>query len=277
MFREKNRINLYRILAVCCFCLAVAIHYTGRTDLGVQGRKKLHLVPPLEFSRLISLGHPAFLADLYFSRVLTYVGSQTWDRTFKPNSDWAYGMMNLITDLDPHYYQAYLFAGLGLIHEPDDVKRAKIIIDKGMAYFPDDWHLPFWVGYYHYAMLEDYETASEYLWQAMNKPNAPTSMLATMISAFKKGGDFAKAIKALEVMVEATQEGHVRDVLSKKLVQLKNMEKLQNLVEEFNNDQGHYPDSLNELISFGYIGAIPSDPIGWTYYWDNGNQRISVK
>ena len=43
--------------------------------------------------------------------------------------------MDVVTDLNPRFYKAYLLSSMGLIHKFEDVKLAEPILQKGMKNF----------------------------------------------------------------------------------------------------------------------------------------------
>ena len=120
------------LLALACFLAAMAASYLLDRAYPRIIQRELLVVPDRKISELLSLDHRGFLADLLFIQVNLHSGSLMWKPLKIPfDSDWAYGTIDLITDLDPRYYIAYLYAGMGLIHRFDDVKRARKILEKG--------------------------------------------------------------------------------------------------------------------------------------------------
>jgi len=223
----------------------------------------------------LSLDHRGFVADYLFVQVSLHSGGLMWkplDIQF--DSQWSFGTVDLLTDLDPQYYTAYLFSGMGLIHNFDDAKLAKPILQKGMAVFPDSWELPFWIGYDHYTYLEDYQTAAQYFYEAAQKPGAPGRFLALLVSAAKKGGSYENAFWAMKIMMESAEDEKTRQVYEKKLVQLENLIVLTQASQKFNEITGHYPESLTDLTRKGLVPGLPEDPLGMAYTWDSEKKRV---
>ena len=185
--------------------------------------------------------------------------------------------MDLITDLDPHYYMAYLFSGMGLIHDFDDVKRAVPILEKGMRVFPDSWELPFWIGYDHYTYFNDYETAAKYLMIAAQKPGAPKKFFGLLFSSLKKTGNYEHGIWVLDGIMENITDEGLRTIYGQKRDQLKNLLFLQNQVTLYFNQTGAYPDSLSELINIGMIEKLPLDPFHKSYIIDEDKKLVVAK
>ncbi|MFH1090849.1 MAG: hypothetical protein V1742_04690 [Pseudomonadota bacterium] len=265
------------ILAVICFLGAVSFSQADKLLYPYEVRDSLRSVPPKEIVQVLSMGHTGFLSDLFFAQVNVHSGSLTWrpgKLTF--DSQWAYGMMELITELDPKYYMAYLFCGMGLIHDFDDIKLAAPIMKKGMAVFPDSWEIPFWLGNGYYLYAEDYKEASHYLWQAANKPGAPKYFLAFMTKITQRAGDYDRAIWAMKAMLEDAKDENLKVIYTKRIIQLENMSGLNQAARFFKEKKGGWPNDLQELVKEGIIKAVPQDPFGLTYKWDRQSNRVSV-
>jgi len=266
------------ILSLCSFVAAVAFGFLEARLYPLVLREEIRVVPSEEITRLLCLDHRGFAADVFFIKVNLHSGSLMWKPlAFQFDSDWSYGMMDLVTNLDPKYYTAYLFSAMGLIHNFDDVKRAQPIIEKGMKVFPESWELPFWMGYDYYVYLEEYEIASKYLWQSAQKPNAPKAYLALLLSVFRKGGAYDKALWALEAMLGETDDNALKMVYQKKLIQLQNLAFLQGAVHEYQRRCGRFPSSLDALIKEAIIPKLPEDPMGMQYQWDGEQKRVVVR
>jgi hypothetical protein len=266
------------ILFFCSFVAAIAFGFLEKKLYPLVLREEIRIIPSEEITRFLCLDHRGFAADYFFITVNLHSGSLMWKPlTFQFDSDWAYGMMDLITALDPKYYTAYLFSAMGLIHNFDDVKRAQPILERGMAVFPESWELPFWMGYDYYVYLEEYEIAGTYLWQAAQKPDAPKTYLALLLSVFRKGGAYDKALWALQAMLGETEDDNLRMVYEKKLVQLQNLAFLQDAVAEYHKRKGRFPSSLDAVVKEAILPKLPEDPMGMAYRWDREQKRVVVR
>jgi len=266
------------LLSFCSFLAAVSINFLEKRLYPLVLREEIRVVPKQEVVNFLCLDHRGFAADLFFIKVNLHSGSLVWKPLkFQFDSDWSYGMMDLITDLDPKYYTAYLFSAMGLIHNFDDVKRARPILEKGMKVFPQSWELPFWMGYDYYVYLEEYEIACKYLWEAAQKPNSPKIYLALLLSVFRKGGAYKKALWALESMLAEAEDENLKKVYQKKLLQLQNLAFLQDMTQKYKREKGHFPNDLKDLIEERIIAKIPDDPMGMSYEWDEEKRRVVVR
>jgi hypothetical protein len=257
---------------------AVLFNFIASASYPPEIRDDLRLLPTSEMAGLMSLDHRGAMADYLLSSVSVHSGSLMWKPLdIKFDSEWAYGMMNLVTDLDPKYREAYLMSGMGLIHSFSDAELALPILKKGIAANPDSWELPYWYGYDTYFYLDDNETASEYFMMAAKKPDAPKVNWGLLVNISKESGFYENAYWALQVMYESARSDKVKTIYGKKLVQLQNALLLQKAADKFYGERGNLPDTLDELASKGYIDEVPEDPMGKGYFWDTEKNKVLIK
>lgn len=265
------------IIAITAYILAVGVFSLSAKLYPPGIRDDIRVVPPVEVVRSVSLGHQGFVADLLLAKITIHSGSLMWkplDINF--DSEWAYGTVDLITDLDPKFFKAYLYSAMGMIHSFDDVHRARPIVEKGIAVFPDNWELPFWIGYNYYAYFHDYDTAGEYLWQAYNKPDAPKNFLSLMLSTLRQAGDYEKALVVIEQMFNEATDASLKMVYAKRMIQLENLLVLQNAARIYKDVRGHLPEDIETMVSEGLLPEIPEDPFGMPYKIDPDSEALVV-
>ena len=257
---------------------AVTVNYASRMAYPLEIKEEIRFVPQKEVVEILSMGHRGLAADALFIQTILHSGSLIWKPlTYQFDSDWSYQVIDVATTLDPRYLNAYLFAGMGLVHGPRDVELARPILERGMTYFPDNWELPFWIGYNYYIYLENYEKAGEYLWKASQCPDAPDNFLSLMFSSFKKGGNYERAIMVLRSLIESTDNPKIIQVYQKRIIRLENMLVLQKIAAQYEQLRGYQPETLDNLVSEGLISSIPDDPMGKQYQWDTHNHRVIIK
>lgn len=268
-------VRKYLLLAVVAYLCAVAVIVLSARLHPFKMYEQVRFVPAVEVTRLLSLGHPGFVADMLMSRVVLHSGSMMWlPLEFQFDSPWAYATMDLVTELDPRYLMAYTYPAMGMIYDFDDVHRARPIVDKGIEVFPDRWELPFWIGYAYYAYFHDYDTAAGYLWQAYNLPDAPRSFLSLMLSTLRQAGDYEKALVVIEQMYNEAEDDNLKMVYARRIIQLENLLTLQRLVRLFKEAKGRYPEDLQEMVRVGMIPELPRDPFGAVYRLDPESEAL---
>ncbi len=272
----NDRFSRLALVCVLFWIAAVLVNYGSRTIYPLQMRQDVTFLPSREVTDFLCLDHRGLAADLLFIQVILHTGSLAWKPpSFTFQDEWSYGMIDLATDLDPHYLEAYLFAGMGLVHSAEDVHRARPILDKGMEIFPDNWELPFWAGFDHY-MIGEHHIAGEYLWRAANLPGAPTSFLSLLYSSLTETGVWEKGIQVLKMLIKTTKRDNVIRVYEKRIVRLQNLLFLQEGVEAFRKRYNRYPERLDELVESGLLARLPEDPMGKQYVWNRERQRVQV-
>jgi tetratricopeptide (TPR) repeat protein len=241
-------------------------------------RDDLRLLPSKEMVGLLSFDHRGAAADYLFTQVSIHSGSLMWKPLdIKFDSGWAYGMMDLVTDLDPKYREAYLMSGMGLIHNFSDVNLAPPILKKGMEANPDSWEIPYWYGYDHYFYLDDSDTAAIYFTEAARKPGAPKTNWGILVNVAREAGHYEKAYWALQVMYDSAKSEKIKNIYAKKLVQLQNIFLIQKAADAYQQEKGAYPAALGEIIEKGYMEEIPEDPMGKGYTWDVEKKKVVIK
>lgn len=100
------------------------------------------------------LGFDTFMADMYWLRAIQYVGGNALSNEFPVLE----GYMNTITDFDPHFAHAYHFGGI-LLPATQKYEAARALLLKGEKNMPEEWQLPYDLGFLSFYYLEDYDAA----------------------------------------------------------------------------------------------------------------------
>lgn len=265
------------IIILSCWAAAVTVNYFTRVAYPLEFKEELRFVPQKEVVEILSLDHRGLAADILFIQAILHSGSLMWKPLeYEFDSEWSYQAMDLTTTLDPRYLTAYLFSGMGLVHGSDDVRLARPILERGMVQFPQNWELPFWVGYLHHIYLEDYKTAGEYFWRASQCPGAPKTFLSLMLSSLKKGGQYERAIWALNSLIEHTENKKIVQIYQKRLIRLENMVILKKAAAHYRKTKGVPITELNQLVTEKFLPEIPEDPMGKGYEWDLKTFRVKL-
>jgi tetratricopeptide (TPR) repeat protein len=265
------------LLALLAYLAAVGLNFDRQRLYPAGFRDELRFAPPYRVAEFLCLDHRGLAADLFFIRVIQHTGSLVWKPlTFAIDSDWKYALIDLATRLDPQYYSAYLFAGMGMIQEFDDIYRAEPILKRGCEAFPESWELPFWLGYDFYVYQNDYAVAARYLWAASEKPKAPKGFLVLLLKALREQGAYAQAQIVMTKMAAAAANPTVKELYRKKSVRFANLARLQAAAKRFITKRGRPPVKIAELVASGLIAKLPADPFGRPYLWDAQQRRVVV-
>lgn len=130
------------------------------------------LLPSAHSAQLVSLGFDRLAADYFWLRFVSYIGdvrARQLDRYALADR-----YIDLITDLDPGFVQAYWFAAFVIGGDQRNPTRAAELIDYGVKQNPDNWYLPFIAGINQLLYRNDATAAVKYYRIASNYPGAPS-------------------------------------------------------------------------------------------------------
>ena len=101
---------------------------------GLEGAKEYMSIPPAETVRVLGAGFENISADALYVNFIVYFGKHL-------RKDKAYynlaPVLDLITDLDPHFQGAYLMGAMAL-GDNGDVAASEALWDKGVRLNPDN-------------------------------------------------------------------------------------------------------------------------------------------
>lgn len=185
---------------------------------GLLGKDVGH--PPLEIPKqetsinfnadlmhLASVGFNSTIADLVWVQTLM---ESDLDHYRGPKLDsWLYHRFELISRLDPNFYENYLYGGQYLMIVKDDLDGAEELISRGLKLFPDDMSLNWYMGFLWAYERLDVARAYPYFKKVSVHPNRPQmfdSIFARM-SAQAMGAReaFAVALESWKQQPEGSQ------------------------------------------------------------------------
>lgn len=113
----------------------------------------------------------------------------------KCNKGWVYSMLNSITDIQPRFKIAYDTGAVLLSVLVDDREGARLIYDKGLSLYPDDWEMNFRAAYHYLWEMQQPQKAA-LLFDKAAKLGGPPWIVALSAALFTRVGNaqFAKII-----------------------------------------------------------------------------------
>ncbi|NOX24958.1 MAG: hypothetical protein GXP59_02370 [Deltaproteobacteria bacterium] len=274
----RHSLRLPMALIICSYLAAVASGLLLNRLYPPKITEDIKMLPNSHIMKLMSLGNSGFVADMLFAEVNIHSGSLMWKPLrIKFNSAWAFKAMDVITDLDPKYLTAYLFTGMGCIHAFSDAKLARPILEKGMVNLPDNWEIPYWIGYDYFNYLRDDKTAAHFFMIAAKRPGAPQNFLAMLLTTSRHGGEYGKAIWAMERMLKSTKNKALQIIYAKKLADLKNLYIMQRAAKKYKAVNNRFPAKLSDLVGAGFLKKIPEAPGELVYFWDKSKEMVTQK
>ena len=182
------------------------------------------------FLRVISAGNERLLSGNIW--ILTLLESDLEHYKKKDLNNWLYLRFNQISELDPLFYENYLYGGLYLSIVKDDPNAAGLIYDKGLVHYPDDYALLYNAGFNSYFEQADARRGIFYLERLLNHPRLPEPM-KSLIAKLKLqiSLDYETAFAMVRENYENTKDEILRAKLYQDLYSIKAEKDLECLKE----------------------------------------------
>lgn len=121
--------------------------------------------------RFFSFGLKRAIADLTW--IQTLLEGDLEHYTKGDLNSWMYLRFLSIVSIDPRFYEAYRYGGQYLMIVKDDLLGADDLMKRGLALFPDDYHLNWQMGYLHAIERGDVTTSFPYFERIKSRPERP--------------------------------------------------------------------------------------------------------
>lgn len=233
-------------------------------------------LPTGQAIRGLSLGQRTTAADLYFLKLVQYVGTPAAELAGWPQ---LFELANLVTDIDPEYGYAYEVAGL-LLSARKRFDESNKIYAKGMEAVPRRWQLPFFAAYNYWYELQDVKTGAQLLWRAAALPGAPAyaSEVAAKLDAHANALDVA--LDYVNRVLASNPSEMVRERMTRRRLEIlaeMDLRNLENAIAAFEARHFRKPESLSALIP-EFLRFVPKAPDGseYAYDWATGDVRSSL-
>lgn len=231
-------------------------------------RKDPLYLPNGKYLKLICLDYDGLIADLFWIKGAIYFGSNYRRKGFE--FPWLYHVLDLVTTLDPYYYDVYWYGSSIL----PSVKESNKILEKGRRNFPTDWKIPEMIGFNYHFYLKDYLKAARYYEIASSLPGHPPYVPSLAGRFYEKAGEIDSAIKVLKNFYVSTDKKDLQEDFARRIKQLLDIKLLTKKVEEFKEKWRRLPENLQELLTRGIIPNLPMEPYGGYYFWDSDDNRV---
>jgi tetratricopeptide (TPR) repeat protein len=232
-------------------------------------------LPQGEYLKPALLGYHHLGADILWLRLVQVIGKK---RNSEDEYEWIYHALDVVTMLDPQYAYAYYAGGviLGeLANRPDLSNR---LLERGVKANPDEWNIPFLLGYNHYFLLGDPAKGAQYIMQAASLPGGPSYLpgLATRMAA--EAGSPETALAFLEARLRETQDPEMRESLARRMKEViieRDLHILESAVEAYRTQHQNLPATLMDLVATGTLHALPQEPFGGDYRLNSKTGAVS--
>jgi len=225
--------------------------------------------------KALSLNHELTLADiLWLKAIQNYLGrflNELQTRVF-------YQYLDTILMLDPKFKIVYMLGGLSLSVFCYNGELSNRVFFRAYEQFPDDWRIPFLMGYNYFYEMGDFINGARYIHLASKKPGAPQWLSYLAVNLYSTGGDINSAMEILTRLYELTTDKKMKMAIKEKMkaaIMERDIQELEKGIKKFKERFGKMPQKLSDLVEYGIIKSIPLDPFGG-HYLDKENRIQST-
>jgi len=220
------------------------------------------------------------VSDFLFLKVITFLGEKIGknEQLGVRHFNYLEESVNTITDLDPYFWDAYLFADMLFTWELGEYKAANKLLLKARQYRTNDYRVPYYLGFNYFFFLKDNINGAKYLMEASKLPGSPyyLASLAARLSAYAL--EHRTGIIFLKEMIRDTENERIKNDFMLRIKTLEIMDRLEQKVSEYQKNYQKQPSSLTELVTAGLIDKIPDDPYGGEFILlENGRVYTTSK
>lgn len=249
---------------------------------GMPYVQKLGYVPQEKILRFSTVDQKTSYAAALVFKTMMYFGGlveESAQKNIQVSTDYDGMAQNIksVTRLDPYNMDAYYFAQAILTWDVGRIAEANELLEYGMQYRPWDFYLPYFAGFNYAYFLKDYENAARYYQRAAELTG--DELLVRLTSRYLyEARKTELAIAYLKTMSKGARNAAVKKSLEARLQAMTGIRQIEAAVKEFQGAKNRLPVTLNELISAGYLNAMPVDPYGGEFFLDaDGKVRTTSK
>lgn len=232
--------------------------------------------------KMMSLEFAPLMADFYWTRVVQFYGNK--HVRGNANMEGLWPLLDITTTLDPNLLVAYRFGAMFLSqHAPTGAGRpdlAVLLIHRGIKANPDYWRFYEDLGFVYYFDLKDYKKASDAFLEGSRIPGAQQWMEVMAAKIAADGESYEISMALWKDIYAATADPLIKENAKLHMQLLKAQEdcrRINLLADEFEKRTGHRPKRVEELTQAGLLRAIPADPMGYPYVFDeNGKAALNL-
>jgi len=175
-------------------------------------------LPSGKFLEQASLGYKNLVADILWFKTIQYYGGY---RLGENDLALFQHLIDVITELDPKFSFAYLFGALIIAEDLGAFNDGIEVLKRGMYNNPDDWWLPFEIGFLNYVYARNYKEAVRYFNLASKIPGAGEITRRFAAFAAARGGYIEKSIAMWQELAETSNNKYIRELARHYIEKLK--------------------------------------------------------
>lgn len=133
---------------------------------------------------------------------------------------WLGHMLDIITILNPHLYQAYEFGGVVLTKEKRQLPKTMVLLERGIATYPKEWRLRLYASMAQLALDSNFTKAAEFLKPISLDKDVPDHIRTLCATLLNKGGGRRVALAFLVDRYRHSDNTINREIFLEKIIKL---------------------------------------------------------
>lgn len=198
MFKKKYGNNYFILIAAILFySIALFLHNNTSKPAITVDKQDSAINLRQDFLKFIALGNKRLISDLLWIQTLLESDLVKYEK--RDLNSWMYLRFRSISELDPKFYENYLYGGMLLSIVKDDLEGAADIYERGLKLYPNDYKLNYNAGFNYYFEMGDFEKGLHHLNKVQDHPNSPASLKFIINKLrFEESQDFESAMNFLK-------------------------------------------------------------------------------
>lgn len=208
-----------QLLVLVVFCVVIVHCHLKISELLSTSESSTDVsIPTSQMVKVASLGYDQLIADLYWLAFVQYTGDRLARE--KDKGPLSYKYLDLITELDPHFMQAYWYAAFVIGGEQKTPGLAAQLLDRGLQANTDTWYMPFIAGINQYLYAKNELAAAKYYRMAAKYEGAPAWLERQASILEAKIPSTIKEVNIWTNIYESAEEPRVQEHAKERLINL---------------------------------------------------------
>ena len=273
--KDQRRLKqLLTVLSVSAFLIVFLQIQIDQIRSSAQKVEEFRFLPSGDFLRAASLGYSEFGADLLWLRAIQFMGGK--DQTGK-GYDWLYHVLDVVTDLDPKFFEAYQIGSTVLSVLGDRADQSVLLLNKGVTHITERWELYFNLGFNYFYFLDDFKNAAISMEKASKLSGSPPYIAGLTAKLYAESQSPETALNFVQALYSTVKDPGIRQRLKNTLDTLvvkATLNELNTAVQKFLLSHPGETPSISRLLNLGYLLKAPTEPLGGVYYWDEARRAF---
>ena len=251
-----------------CAGIGMTEVYLEEARATIQRSQHFSYLPDGDVLRRAVLGYREAASDVLWLQVIQEMGER---KVSQEAGQWIYRALDVVTTLDPKFVRAYeagAHALCTLVVMPEASNR---LLEKGIRHNPQEWRLPFLLGFNYYFEFGDNQKAAEAMAAAARLPGAPDLIPRLAAKLLVSAKSPHQAVELLAKVYEDTTDESVKKVIEQRLreaVVERDLYVLEQAISQFQAQYSARPARLDELVQKGLLRELPQEPFGGQYIYN---------